>query len=423
LKRSRLLVPGLSLLAATAVFALAGPFGGPNAGAQAAGSGAPQFDAKFETTSDFYDRFDYGYSGFSPWEWNGGGNNGAITEFHGDHNEQCEAPTTQRTVTFGTADEPDLSQVFWHCAPGDDPAKGHLMTGVDTLGYNIAWFSPKPVFTGVSQVCWDMNETAMSHRKWTQVLFVGLDDVTRHPSLRGSGGYDLGYTSPDFRQTAPNTGIFPAGGTLAGLKNIAGTFGWFEDQDTWTDVDAGWPGVEGVSDKATRYQHCLANQPNDTIRMTQDTPSGTRVLDLPGQIPQQPVKVVFQDDNYDPVKDERYDPNALTWHWDNVQVFAEQVGEPPAPPSPELLAAQAPSTSGAAPDSGSDTDAPADSDEVSFGSAATKFGDAVESDRFGPFILVVIAIVVAASVLFAYVRTRRGAATGSGSPPADPSNN
>ena len=89
------------------------------------------------------------------------------------------------------------------------------------------------------------------------------------------------------------------------------------------------------------------------------------MIDLPGQIPQQPVKVVFQDDNYDPVKDDRYDPNTLTWHWDNVQVFAEQVGEPPAPPSPELLAAQAPSTSGAAPDSGSATDAPADSDEVS----------------------------------------------------------
>ena len=111
MKRSRLLVPGLSVLAATAVFALSGPFGGPTAGAQPAGSGAPQFDAKFETASDFYDRFDYGYSGFSPWEWNGGGNNGAITEFHGDHNEQCEAPTTQRTVTFGTADEPDLSAV------------------------------------------------------------------------------------------------------------------------------------------------------------------------------------------------------------------------------------------------------------------------------------------------------------------------
>jgi hypothetical protein len=268
-----------------------------------------------------------------------------------------------------------------------------------------------------------MNVTAMSHRKWTQVLFVGLDDVTRYPSLRGSGGYDLGYTSPDFRQDAPNTGIFPAGGTLAGLKNTAGTFAWFEDQDTWTDVDAGWPGVEGVSDKATRYKHCLANQSGDTVRMTQDTPSGTRVIDLPGQIPQEPVKVVFQDDNYDPGKDERYDPNVLTWHWDNVQVFAEQVGEPPAPPAPEVLAALEPPATGAAPATGSDSDAPADSDEVSFGSAATKFEDAVESDRFGPFMLVVIAMVVAASVLFAFVRTRRGAPTSSGTKPPDPSNN
>ena len=86
---------------------------------------------------------------------------------------------------FGTAQNPDFDQLFWHCAPGNDPAKGHLMTGLDTLGYNIAWFSPKPSFSKVTEVCWDINETGMSHRKWTQVLFVDARpgaDATRYPA-------------------------------------------------------------------------------------------------------------------------------------------------------------------------------------------------------------------------------------------------
>jgi len=401
-------VPASALILAAAVALVASPFGGITARAQTqSGTGEPAaFEATFDSAADFYDRFDRGYSGFSPWEWNGGGDNGAITSFHGDHDEQCGPPTTSRTVTFGTAAEPDFSQVFWHCAPGGDPAKGHVMTGVDTLGYNIAWFSPRPVFTGVGEVCWDINVTAMSQRKWTQVLFVDVDDATRYPSVRGSGGYDLGYTSPDFRQTAPNTGIFPASGTLAGLKDVAGTFSWFQDQDTWTEQFAGWPGVEGVTDKAARYQHCLTNQADGTVRVTQDTPSGTRTVDLPGQIPQGPVKVVFQDDNYDPAKDERYDPNVVTWHWDNVRVRAASAGDPLPAPSPEQLAQ---STTTVPPDP---QQAPADSDDVSFESAVEKLGDAVESDRFEPIVLAAIALVVVASVAFAYVRTRRRAPSG-----------
>jgi hypothetical protein len=38
------------------------------------------------------------------------------------------------------------------------------------------------------------------------------------------------------------------------------------------------------------------------------------------QIPSGKVRVIFQDDNYDPPKRDGYDPNKLTWHWDNILI-------------------------------------------------------------------------------------------------------
>jgi hypothetical protein len=318
------------------------------------------FEAKFETSDDFYGRFDYGYSGLVAPQ--NGLPESSLT-FHGDHDMNCGPPTTSRTVTIlGTPSALDFSQLFWHCVPGGDPAKGHLMTAVDTLGYNIAWFSPKPLFTGVSKVCWDQNLTTMSSRKWQQVLFVSEADATRYPAgvtlandttTRGSGGFDLGYTSPDFRQDAPNTGIFPQGGTLAGLKMSWEIYDWFQDQDTWTAKGVGWPGTlpqEGsgpIPDKAARYKHCIENRPDNTIQVTADTPTGQLVRTLPGQIPQHPVRVVFQDDNYDPPKDSpaagvpngTYDPSVLTWHWDNIYVEAGAARELAAVPGAQQAAA------------------------------------------------------------------------------------
>ena len=52
---------------------------------------------------------------------------------------------------------------------------------------------------------------------------------------------------------------------------------------------------------------------------------------MPGQIPQHPVRVVFQDDNYDPPKDDDYNPNVLTWHWDNIHIEAGAAVEFAAP--------------------------------------------------------------------------------------------
>jgi len=286
------------------------------------------FEAKFETRDDFFGRFDYGYSG--------GAEVGKT--FHGDHDMNCGPPTSLRDVTLGGTSQAhvDFSHVFWYCAPGGDATKGHIMTAVDTTGYNIAWFSPKPFFTGVTKVCWDQNMTAMSGRKWNQVLFVSQADATRYPTgtpvqnggtlsyARGTGGFDLGYTSPEFRDPhGADSGIFPQGGTLAGFKSQTGSAEWFQDQDTWMTRDQGPANIiDAGTDKATRFKHCLENMPGNVVRSTMDTPNGVVVRDLTGQIPQAAVRVVFEDDNYDPIKGDGYNPDVLTWHWDNIQIQA-----------------------------------------------------------------------------------------------------
>ena len=159
---------------------------------------------------------------------------------------------------------------------------------------------------------------------------------------RGTGGFDLGYTKPGFREDAPNTGIFPQGGTLAGLSYRAGVFGWFQNQDTWTNEFAGGPALldADINDKATRYTHCLVDDESGTLRVTEDRPAefgGPATIEIPGNIPDGPVRVVFHDANYDPPKDALYESNEITWHWDNIQIDAETSFEAPDPP-PSLKA-------------------------------------------------------------------------------------
>jgi hypothetical protein len=356
---------GGAALAAVAVAALAVDSSAPT---PAAAASPLAFEATFDTASDFYNRFDYGYSGLAM-----GQNGNPNLLVHGDHSTAvpCGGPTTSRNVTLtGTPQALDFSQLFWWCAPSGDPSSGHVMTGHDTTGYNIAWFAPHPYMTDVSRVCWDINETAMSRRKWTQVLFVSPADATRYPAgsataaggvpstARGTGGFDLGYTAPDFRDNGgPSAGLFPQGGTLAGFRDIDGTASWFDHQDVWQSQFVG-PGPpylgdrEQTSDKAARFKHCLEQTGPTTITYTKATPSsGTVVRQLSGQIPQGQVRVVFEDDEYDGPKDSpaggqpdgRYDPNVLTWHWDNIQVYA---GSAPPPPTTTVAptTTQAPTT-------------------------------------------------------------------------------
>jgi hypothetical protein len=316
------------------------------------------FEATFDTASDFYGRFDYGYSG---------GTNFPRTPIHGDHAVNpapaCGGPTTQRNVALTGPDSGlDFSQLFWWCAPSGDPSSGHLMTAQDTPGYNVAWFSPQPLFHDVVKVCWDINETWISHRKWTQVNFVSAADAVRFPAgmpiqgsgfssfARGVGGFDLGFTNPDHRTgSGPSTGVDPVH-PIAGFASINGSANWFNDA-TWTSLFNGptyhQPETrEQTTDKAARFAHCIEQTGPNQITLTKATPdSGTVVRVMTGHIPPGDVRVVFADDEYDGAKDaEAYNPDNLTWHWDNVRVYTAAGGPPPTTTLPPTTTTTVPPT-------------------------------------------------------------------------------
>ena len=56
--------------------------------------------------------------------------------------------------------------------------------------------------------------------------------------------------------------------------------------------------------------------------MSQDRDGGTRTWNLPGRFPDGAVRVIFEDDNYDPPKSPPAAAvaNAFTWHWDNITI-------------------------------------------------------------------------------------------------------
>ena len=310
---------------------------------RAAGVASPSslpFEAKFETAGDFYDRFDYGYSGQNPFDWPVGEQ---VLSYHGDHDMNCGGPTTSRPVAFGGDREHlDFSEPFWYCAPGGDGTKGHMMTGVNTTAYNIAWFSPKPEFSAVSKVCWDVNETTMSRRKWTQVVFVPHADAVRYPvgspgpptrsavqQTRGTGGFDLGYVSPEFAD--------PAGASTTSSRRTAARLG-------------SRPSRAGRSNGGR-----AATSPSRPRRsrsgLSKTRPPGTPIASSrprrgPSHSPSRPRR--HRVSSRSPVRSRKarcgscsrmttttrprtappenpegtYDPNAITWHWDNIQIHA-----------------------------------------------------------------------------------------------------
>ena len=97
------------------------------------------FSEDFASAAAFSQRFDHGWSGQDPATWPANAN--PKLSWLGDHDASCGNPAeTSRTVTI-TPGAAGKEGVFYACLPGGDPAKGHVMTSMNTEGYNIAWFS------------------------------------------------------------------------------------------------------------------------------------------------------------------------------------------------------------------------------------------------------------------------------------------
>lgn len=215
----------------------------------------------------------------------------------GDHDLACGDPGTTRIID---RDNPEDS--FYLC-------RDHLMTAVgDTSGYSVAWFKPAVTFDEVSEVCWSINLTNLGSRQWWKVAVLSIDA----PDIMSEVGASnlSGIVGPD-RAVASWGGI---GGWKGKLR--IGEERW----EAWF-FDAG-------SDKATRYPACFRDNNDGTLtfEMTGPRDGGDAIVlesfTVPGEFPQGPKKVVFQDHNYTPTKSDNgvgY-PIGFTWHWDDISI-------------------------------------------------------------------------------------------------------
>src|SRR5262249_34260841 len=97
------------------------------------------FSEDFSIATAFTERFDHGWSG----EWNAGSMfQQERNDWHADHGMMCENPNTSHRIIHLTSQQQANDAAFYHCLPDGDPAKGHLMTSVNTEGYVTVWFSP-----------------------------------------------------------------------------------------------------------------------------------------------------------------------------------------------------------------------------------------------------------------------------------------
>jgi hypothetical protein len=263
------------------------------------------FVASFDTPADFYGRFDTDVH-FRADDYN------ETATFHGDHDASCGAPTTGRTVHL---DSTNNSEVFWHCAPGGDPAKGHIMTGMGPagFGYAIVTFKPKQSFTGVDRVCVDVNATQLGGDKWWEMSVLPLT------TFNANGGR-MDYV------TAIASGIddtalhFPSSAFVYQINDnkIRAYQGMTERIFDWFSYS--------TTDRAARFTNCMTDNHNGTVTLTRkvgvtnnDAPGGVRTVTVPGSFPQGQVVVLFQDSTYDPPK-HGSGPTQTTWHWDAVSI-------------------------------------------------------------------------------------------------------
>jgi hypothetical protein len=244
------------------------------------------------------------------------------TQFHGDHNQNCEGPTTGRALT----EDHTVGTHFWWCAPGGDATKGHFMTGINTTGYVIISFAPKDDATGAAQVfppsanriCWDQNLTDLGGRKWNQLMVISEATFL-------ANGQTISYLNPgnpdNFSATNPQARPSGDDFTIKFLKHSLETFrGQSKVYDNF------FVALNGVTDKAARYRNCVTDNGNGTITRTQDRPGGTRSeTTFPGAFPAGNRVFILGDDNYNVLKSYeegaiQYVSDPFTWHWDNLEI-------------------------------------------------------------------------------------------------------
>lgn len=268
----------------------------------------------------------------------------------GDHadlgNGECGSPDTKRTIT-----RDDLAGQSYWCNVGT----GHVMTSQgDTTGYGWVWLRIKQSFTDVTEIRWDVNETHLGNRQFTESMIIPVD----------------AWQTDDNPYTLFDDGIVPS---LPCLQDIfafpcidftddlafgskAASFGAvttssFNQQMIFTNLDgvemsqAGLPFTDSARTSiAERRTHILTDNQDGTVTFAIEREDGTFLEHTYfGSFPKGEVYVVFKDHNYTPNKSESgfgrcnadgvgdpfHGPGGVndcvtfTWHWDNFEVYYE----------------------------------------------------------------------------------------------------
>jgi hypothetical protein len=196
------------------------------------------------------------------------------------------------------------------------------MLGMSTVAYAISGITPKQSFTNIRSICWDQNLSDLGAGKWFVVTVVPHAEFISHPNLNPrrtaelEGPYRLDYTIPEFDGEGP------------GGFNLQNQTRWqlrvFRHGLTvWDNVNGGsfdrlFVGYQAGNDVATRYRHCLTENAQGQVVITQQNPTGVLTLNTGLRFPDGEVHVIFADDTYNDLK---HDPTPhKTWHVDNIEI-------------------------------------------------------------------------------------------------------
>jgi hypothetical protein len=263
----------------------------------------------------------------------------AAESWLGDHaptgaDDACSSPFEKRTIERGNRSEGFNNDWIYRCAPGGDTAKAHLMTSIgDTSGYSLGGFSPTQVFTNVREVRWDVNQTDLGDRQWTEIAIIPADrfdfanlpctgdvpcDTTTHPEL-GSVGTQW---SAQFARKI-NTPASPNG-----YLQAAGDLGYRCDTCPYAPSasfgEAYGQGDSALTSFAIRRTNFFRDNGDGTLTWGFQLEDGSfNEFTAPGAFPSGPVRVVFKDHNYTPMKSPAtlLPETTFTWHWDNIGVY------------------------------------------------------------------------------------------------------
>jgi hypothetical protein len=226
----------------------------------------------------------------------------------------------QRLIERGDRASGFNSDWIYRCSPMGNRDLAHLMTSIgDTSGYSIGSFSPKQSFTGVTEVRWDVNITNLGNRQFPEVKLIPADRF-------------------DFQNIPCAIEWLPCDTSSHTQLGSVGT-SFFNDEmliDAGSGIDHnqkpstfGWPETDPARDSIrTRRTHFFRDNGDGTLTFGIEREDGTfSELTGAGAFPDGPVRVVFADHNYTPLKaigDGNVEgPITFTWHWDDLIVIAD----------------------------------------------------------------------------------------------------